>query len=158
MYRRCLLCALIFTCLTLAGVGFLYYYEKIPGNIKLKMGEEQVLNIGLPLEGEIIRIQENTSGDSAAVPANGQGESNIPADSIYIDLSSPVTMRADTLSSYRMTLKLFGVIPFKQVNIDVIENMTLTPVGLPVGIYMKTDGVLVIGVGDFISEIGRAHV
>ena len=154
IYRRCLLCALIFTCLTLAGVGFLYYYERIPGNIKLKMGEDQVLNIGLPLEGEIVRIQEDADG--LAVPANGQGESNIPADSIYIDLRNPVTMRADTLSSYQMNLKLFGFIPFKQVNIDVIENMTLTPVGLPVGIYMKTDGILVIGVGDFISVNGTS--
>lgn len=156
IYRRCLWCALIFTCLTLAGVGFLYYYERIPGNIKLKMGEEQVLNIGLPIEGEIVRIQEDTDKDSIAVPANGQGESNIPADSIYIDLRSPVTMRADTLSSYQMNLKLFGLIPFKQVNIDVIENMTLTPVGLPVGIYMKTDGILVIGVGDFVSVNGSS--
>lgn len=150
IYRKCLIVALVFTCFSLAGVWILYVYGRIPGNIKLRIGEEQVLDIGLPVAGEITKMEEN--GDSMrAVAANGQEASNIPAGSVHIDLSSPVTMKADTLSTYQMNLKLFGWIPFKRVNIEVINELELTPVGLPVGIYLKTDGVLVIGVGEFLS-------
>lgn len=166
IYRKCLIVALVFTCFSLAGVWILYVYGRIPGNIKLRIGEEQVLDIGLPVAGEITKMEEN--GDSMrAVAANGQEASNIPVGSVHIDLSSPVTMKADTLSTYQMNLKLFGWIPFKRVNIEVINELELTPVGLPVGIYLKTDGVLVIGVGEFLSlggtevspsKIGRAHV
>lgn len=156
IYRGCLALALILTCMSLAGVWAVYAYGQIPSDIKLKLGEEQVLDIGLPISGEIIKMEEEEEDSMQAVSVNGQGRSNIPANSIYIDLRDSVTMKADTLSSYQMNLKLFGWIPFKQVNIEVIKDMTLTPVGLPVGIYLKTDGVLVIGVGDFVALDGSS--
>lgn len=152
IYRGCLICAMVFTCLSLAGLWSLTAYKQIPGNIKIKLGEELVWNMGLPIAGEIIKVEETS--EPMVVAVNGQEESNIPTGTIHIDLSAPVTMRADTLSSYQMDLKLFGIIPFKQVNVDVIENMTLTPVGMPIGIYLKTDGVLIIGIGDYISLDG----
>lgn len=156
IYRRCLVLALILTCMSLAGVWAVYAYGQIPGSIKLKQGEEQVLDVGLPLSGEITKMKEEDDDSMRAVTVTGQGESNIPANSIYIDLRNSVTMKADTLSTYQMNLKLFGWIPFKQVDIEVIEDMTLTPVGLPIGIYLKTDGVLVIGIGDFTALDGSS--
>lgn len=153
IYRRCLKIALTFTCLSLVLVWVLAVYGQIPKNIKLRMGEEQVLDMGLPVSGEI-RKTENSSQESS-VTASRQNASNIPADSIHIDLGAPVTMKADTLSSYQMDLKLFGFIPFKQVNIEVIKDLELTPVGLLIGIYLETDGILVIGVGNFVSLSGQ---
>ena len=46
-------------------------------------------------------------------------------------------------------VKLFGFLTLKNVNIRVIEDQELIPVGAPVGIYVKTDGVLVVGTGEF---------
>lgn len=152
IYRGALSMILLVSCMTFVGLGILSVYEQIPGNIKLKLGEEQVLNMGLPVAGEIQKIE---NGNVEAVTAGEQDPSNIPADSIHVDLSNAVTMRADELNTYRMDLKLFGVIPFKQVNIEVIQNQLVTPVGLPVGIYLKTDGILVVGVGDFLSLGGQ---
>lgn len=152
-YRRWLYFSLFFTIMSLLGIWYIYMYQQFPGNIKLKMGEEQVLNIGLPVAGEIVKVEKNSINEQA-VTANGQGRSNIPAGSMYVDFSNTVTMKADTLSNYQINLKLFGFLPFKQVNIEVIRDMTLTPVGLPIGIYLKTEGVLVIGVGDFLSLSG----
>lgn len=150
-YRTWLYFSLFFTFMSLFGIWYFYMYQQIPGNIKLKIGEEQVLNIGLPVAGEIVKIEENSEKIQAV---NASGKSNIPAGSMYVDFSDTVTMKADTLSNYQMNLKLFGFLPFKQVNIEVIRDMTLTPVGLPIGIYLKTEGVLVIGVGNFLSLNG----
>jgi len=49
-------------------------------------------------------------------------------------------------------VKLFGILPFKQVGIRVIEDQELIPVGVPIGIYVKTEGVLVVGTGEFASQ------
>lgn len=153
-YRRCLRVALTFTCLSLVLLWVLSVYEQIPQNIKLRMGEEQVFDMGLPVSGEIKKMENSSQEDPVTV--SSQNASNIPADSIHIDLLTPVTMKAsDSLSSYQMDLKLFGFIPFKQVNIEVIRDLELTPVGLPIGIYLETDGVLVIGVGSFVSLSGQ---
>lgn len=133
------------------GVGYKDTYDKIPATIRLKAGVEQTLNWKLPVYGRIVKVQ----GERAAVAVDGQSRSNIPQDAIYIDLSSAVTVKADTLDEYRMDLKLFGWIPLKQVDIQVIQDTMLRPVGMPIGIYVKTDGILVIGVGDFEGKSGK---
>ena len=74
-----------------------------------------------------------------------------------IDLSRPVTMKTGGLTSYEMQVKLFGFLPFKQVGIRVIEEEELIPVGQPVGVYVKTKGILVVGTGEFKGADGREH-
>jgi len=46
-----------------------------------------------------------------------------------------------------MDLKLFGLFRFKRVSLDVIDTMELIPCGSPIGIYVETDGILVLGSG-----------
>lgn len=153
IYRRFLYLALA---AGVASIVFLCYkntYDKIPANIKLKAGVEQTLDLKVPVNGEIVKVPQNQE----ALTVSGQDKSNIPQDAIYIDLSNAVTMKAEALDSYQMNLKLFGIFPFKQVNIEVIQDMMLTPVGTPIGIYVKTEGVLVIGIGDFEGMDGNTH-
>ena len=78
-----------------------------------------------------------------------QGESNIPENALEIDLSKTVTMLTEADSSYQMQVKLFGILPMKKVGIQVIEDTELIPVGVPIGLYVKTRGVLVVGTGEF---------
>ena len=53
IYRGCLWTALILTVFTLCLLWLLGVYRKIPDNIKLRRGEEQVIDIGVPVEGII---------------------------------------------------------------------------------------------------------
>ena len=48
---------------------------------------------------------------------------------------------------YTIECKLFGVIPVKNIQVDVVERSKVIPCGSPVGIYMKTRGILVVGTG-----------
>ena len=134
-------------------LGYKLYYERIPAIIRLRVGMEQQIDLGIPATG---RIQKVGSSEQA-VRVSGQGQSNIPPESIYIDLSNAVTVKADKVQQYQMELKLFGFLPFKQVDIEVIQDTALYPVGEPVGIYVKTDGILVIGVGEFEDETGKSQ-
>ena len=44
--------------------------------------------------------------------------------------------------------KLFGTIPIKPVDVTVIENVSLIPGGVPFGVKLYSNGVVVVGVGD----------
>lgn len=136
IYRICLCLALALSCATLAGSFYYYLDNSIPSVISVRAGEEESFLLGIPARGDIVSVSD-------------QGVSNIPEGAVNIDLSKTVTLKADMQSSYRMQVKLFGFLAFKDINIRVIEDQELIPVGRPVGIYVKTDGVLVVCTGEF---------
>lgn len=144
IYRVCLGLALVLSCTALAGTFYAYIDNSIPSVINVRAGEEESFSLGIPARGEIVSVSD-------------QGRSNIPQGAVNIDLSKPVTLKAAMESSYEMRVKLFGFLSFKDVSIRVIEDQELIPVGLPVGIYVKTDGVLVVGTGEFKGSDGASR-
>lgn len=56
---------------------------------------------------------------------------------------------------YLISCSLFGVIPIKDIEVSVMERKKLIPGGMPVGIYMKTEGVLIVGTGEVRGMDGR---
>ena len=141
IYRVCLMAMLIISCTALTGVVYYRIESSIPSIINIRAGEEDSFLLGIPARAEIISVSD-------------QGISNIPEGAVNIDLSKTVTMKMNMESSCQMQVKLFGFLPIKQVDIQVIEDQTLIPVGAPIGIYVKTDGVLVVGTGEFQGENG----
>lgn len=110
-----------------ALLGYWGYFCKVPNSIYIRCGSLEELDYDVPASGQII------------------AEKSIP-----VSLDQKVTIAAgDVEKNYKMELKLFGLIPFKNVNIQVIEDKKITPAGFPIGIYVKTEGVLVIDVGEF---------
>ena len=62
-------------------------------------------------------------------------------------LSVPVS-KLSPGSSYQASLQLFGLFPIKDVKVNVVDVTTVVPSGMPFGIKMYTDGVLVVGMSD----------
>ena len=141
IYRTCLMLLFMISCAVLTGMLYFDIDSNVPSVINIRAGEEESFNFGVPAKAEITSVSE-------------QGRSNIPDGAVNIDLSKTVTMKMASESSYQMQVKLFGFLPFKQVGIRVIEDQELIPVGEPIGIYVKTDGILVVGTGDFQGEDG----
>ena len=56
--------------------------------------------------------------------------------------------------SYQVGLKLFGVIKLKDIQVDVVDTRYAIPCGSPIGIYLKSDGVMVIGTGRITGSDG----
>lgn len=99
---------------------------------------------------ETVPAQDNTSGqggslqgagnvsgrcdsvqDVANVPGAGNGLQDTPVDG----------------ESYQVRCSLFGKIPLKTVQVSVVPRASVYLGGTPIGIYMETDGVLVVGTG-----------
>lgn len=144
IYRCTLWTTLVVSCTALMGMLYYYVDSSIPSVIHLRAGEEESFHLGVPARGEIVSVSES-------------GESNIPAGAVNIDLSRTVTLKTAEDSAYAMQVKLFGILPFKQVGIQTIEAQELIPVGSPIGIYVKTDGILVVGTGEFKGEDGTEY-
>lgn len=129
----------------------LYYYMwlSVPSTIMIKAGVDQKLDFNIPATGELYR-------EAVAVSGNVDSDVNIN-DSVYIDLRKSVTIKANQIDQYKLQLKLFGMIPLKEVDVEVIQNVMLKPAGIPIGIYVQTKGVLVVGVGEFEGEDGQKY-
>lgn len=152
IYRCCLCTALSIASFALCVLLFYQMDSRVPSTIYVRAGQEESLDLNVPAKAQLLRVSE-------------QGESNIPEGAVDIDLSKPVTMtlgtEADSLlnsvEDYSMQVKLFGLFPIKQVDIQVMEHEELIPVGVPIGIYVETDGLLVIGTGGFDGTDGQKH-
>ncbi len=142
IYRACLCATLLLAGAALVGYGYYRVDSSIPSVLHVRAGSEEALELGIPAKGEILSVSE-------------QGTSNIPKGAVSVDLSRPVTMKTGSADSIQMQVKLFGILPLKQVGIRVIEDQELIPVGVPIGIYVKTEGVLVVGTGEFRSVNGE---
>ncbi len=144
IYRLGICGVLLCACLAFAGLTYSYLDHQLPEVLRVRAGDTQVLDFKLPMTGEVVAVSDS-------------GISNIPKESIIIDLGEAVSLNVEESNDYQMNVKLFGWIPFKQVDIQVVGDMELTPVGIPVGLYVETEGLLVIGVGDFVGQDGLQH-
>ena len=141
-YRRFLYILLTAGLIALLITVYIDYWKKVPSTIKIRAGVEQELDFRVPASGEIYQ-------DEAVESLSSHVES------IHVNFSKGVTLRANQIDHYTMDLKLFGILPYKSVDIQVIQDTTLIPSGIPIGIYVKTDGVLVVGIGEFENPSGE---
>lgn len=58
---------------------------------------------------------------------------------------------------YRTQLTLMGLIPLKEVAVSVTEEKTVMVCGTPFGVKLYTDGVLVVGLEDVDTALGKVN-
>lgn len=154
--------------LLLTGVAALFlaayisYWDKIPSKIKIRAGVEQEFDFRIPVSGEIYRTGEEAAPVSAVSDVSETNQKALQKmektgspESLHVDFTRTVKLKANQIDTYQMNLKLFGVLPYKRVDIEVIQDKMLIPSGIPIGIYVKTEGVLVVGIGEFESNTGE---
>ncbi|MDE7286350.1 MAG: SpoIVB peptidase [Lachnospiraceae bacterium] len=126
----------------------IYYFMwlSVPSTIMIKAGVDQELDFKVPATGELYKEAVEVSGGTNASTDNS---------SIYIDLGRHITVKANQVDQYKLQLKIFGIIPLKEVDVEVIQDIRLKPAGIPIGIYVKTQGVLIVGIGEFEGEDGQ---
>lgn len=105
--------------LMLAGAGLWITERRIPDRLHVIEGNES----------ELANVSFGSLVTGEVVSAGSQGTSNIPEGAVKVQC------------------RLLGVIPIKEVEVNQIEEISVIPCGMPVGIYMQTDGILVVGTG-----------
>ncbi len=133
---------IIFTCL------FSYYYirHQIPAKIRVVVGEEGTFQFSLPKGSTLETESEEVLLGSV---------SNIPEGAVKISTDGAVTVEGTSLGSYDMAFKLFGWIPLREIQVDVVESRSVIPCGASVGLYLETDGVMVVGTSTLTDDEGN---
>ncbi len=139
-YRRILWIVLILSLLSVGVVGYFQVMGRLPHNMWLRVGKEEVYDLNLPLSVEL---------DTEDIVVLSGTDERVAAEDISIDLSDPVTLMAEENGAYKATVKLFGIIPVGEISVGVMNDTTLLACGTPVGMYLETDGVLALGTGEF---------
>lgn len=136
-YRLFLVCFLI----SALGMGVIYYIDyikkNIPDRIYLDSYSDGTIDVGLPFVGTF--DSETADGDAVAVSVN---------------LMEPLTINSGDVSDYKLTVKLFGTVKIKDIAVSVGEKRSVVACGIPVGIFIETDGVYVVDTGEVTVEAG----
>ncbi len=116
--RKCQLFAA--ATLILLGLGVWMVDRELPDHLHVIEGKE---------EEQLSDLSFGSLVTGAVVPVGSQEESNIPAGQVKVEC------------------RLLGLIPIKEVEVSHVEETSVIPCGMPIGIYMQTDGILVVGTG-----------
>ncbi|MBQ1173100.1 MAG: SpoIVB peptidase [Lachnospiraceae bacterium] len=137
-YKICLYIA--FICSVCMGIVLFEYlfYRQIPDVIYLKDGTVEEFEFSLPVTGE---ITENVP----AVETFGNTQKPLNENDKLISYQN---QKKSEHGQYIWKIKLFGMFPLKDIKLEVVEDMYVYPIGCPVGIYVKSEGVLVAGLGN----------
>lgn len=123
----------------LASVGFCglllfsvkTFWEALPDHIYVKVGEGISYDFQVPVT---VEVKED---DMEAIFVEGR-----------------TTVMENVEPSYYVTCKLFGLVPVKDIAVTLVEGEAVFAGGMPVGIYAKTKGILVIGMGEVTDWAG----
>lgn len=139
---------MLLICLLVCGGAFGWFYMclAVPDRLKLIVREEGSFRFPLPS-----CVTFESESEEVAL---GNG-SNIPEGKLRLQPAAPVRLYGEKKGSYHVGMKLFGVIRMKDIQVEVVDSSFAIPCGLPVGIYMRSDGIMVIGTGEVEDEAGN---
>lgn len=110
------------------------FEQAIPDQMYVAVGNEISYEFGVPVS-VVLKEQETEVFENISETIAG------------ISKEQPVT--------YTVVCKLFGIFPVKEVEVTLTEADTVYTGGNPIGIYVKTDGILIIGTGAVTDALGN---
>lgn len=113
----CLVALILMLCSTPQFRSFV----TLPDRVRLPQGAAQQLALQVPLRVTV------RSSDSGALSLNGQ------------------SIAALQTGQYQVDFRLFGLIPFRKMTVDVVPPVKVIPGGHSIGVLLRSRGVLVVG-------------
>ena len=134
--------SLVFT----IGFSWVYIRYAVPDRLNLVVNEEEVFHFALP---------PGVTFESDSEEVVLKNASEIPQGMIRIERPDAVSMYGKNEGSYRVGMKFLGLIRMKDIQVEVVDGSYAIPCGMPVGIYLKSKGVMVIGTGQVTNDTGN---
>lgn len=94
--------------------------------------------------------------EEIALPSIFETEETVAALSVK-NCSSGFSMLSKRIGEYQVPVRLFGVVPIKNVDVKVIRRMKVAPSGEPIGIYVETNGLLVLDTAEIEGRDGLTY-
>lgn len=136
---------LIFLLVGIAGVVFCQikiYDRAVPSSIQLLSGEESSFDLHVPASATISDSQCMDSGKGSSLKKSNDFKKNSEK---KLNLSKAFTLKSSSDQSFFLNVKLWGILPLKTTKVTTISEKKVIAGGKNIGIYVETDGVLILG-------------
>lgn len=130
-YRKILILLFVLNLIAIAAAYIKFCKNQLPTAIHIKQGVETCLRYNIP----------------ATATVNHQ----------TIKLNHPFVFKENKTGQYEMQANLFGRIPLKKIKVNVVRSKKVSPSGKVVGIYVETNGLLVLETDTFTGIDGANH-
>lgn len=137
-YRNTLIVLLIINIAAIFYFSYQALLDSIPNNIKIMVNREEKFDFSLPMQAEFSKED---------IDVINVHQDELDKKQAYVNLGKPFSIASSTEGSYKMNVKLFGLFQLKQISLDVLTDIKIVPSGVPIGIYVQTDGIMVLGTG-----------
>ena len=134
--KRIILLMILLDIAMLSRVLYLNMSFKVPDEITIIKDQETIYNFGFPVKmcinnesSTVINIEQDTFDQSVEIEGLKEGE-------------------------YDASIKFLGIFTIKDIDVNIIEPVEIYPVGKCIGIYVETDGLMVLGCGEIENSNG----
>lgn len=119
-----------------------------PAQFRVQVGNQHELRLDVPLDLWARCDQEGVLGLNGTALGIGTRR---------VSLATPLVFEPISAGQARIEFRLFNLIPFKRVVVEVVPEVSLVPGGQSIGILLQPDGVLVVGLATVTDSAGVAH-
>ncbi|MGI6778063.1 MAG: SpoIVB peptidase [Acetivibrionales bacterium] len=133
-------------CVTIMTVTYLKAIFTVPAELTLIEGEEYSCGFKSPF---LVNIIPDKEGIVQLYNSGFQAAGN------FFQLSNPVSVKTNKKGTVNLNMRLLGLIPLKTMKVDIVSSKKLAACGNTVGVKLKVDGILVIGVSDVEALNGK---
>lgn len=129
-YRNCLMISILLALLVIIVSGILYVNDNLPDTIFVNSNQTTKYKFSMPVS---LDVNDRNS----------------------LNLSGNNNIKSGNEGDFNGEYKLFGIISLKKTKVKVVDKKYAYPVGLPIGLYLKTQGVMIINTGEITDEKGE---
>lgn len=136
-------------CIVIISLSYIRAFYILPDEITLLEGDEEIYKFSTPL---FVNAKIDRDGIVELI------DNTINLRKGYFAFSNPFFLKSRSNGSVNVTMSLLGLIPFKTMKVDIVSNRRVVACGCTVGVKLKTDGILVIGISNVDGIDGRRSV
>ncbi|WP_177167907.1 SpoIVB peptidase [Marininema mesophilum] len=109
-------------------------YMAFPSEMRLFSGNLKEIRLTMPVSATAVVSDPRIAAVNRST-----------SDRVQLHLSHPFTLVPKNIGQTELSLKLFGMVPFKKMQVKVLPNIRVIPGGQSIGVKLKSAGPLVVG-------------
>lgn len=145
-YRNILIALFMVNLMAIFFFSYKSLCQSIPDEIRITVNKEEDVTLPIFISG-VLGDLELMDQEPEILDAMVVNQKKVDKNAIRINLSEGFSIQSPQVGRYQMQVSLFGLFPIKTVHVDVVDEKYLLPGGFPIGIMIKTNGLLVLGTG-----------
>ncbi len=137
----------IFILAVTVSASFIVYYA-LPDNLSIVKNSESTLDLYFPVSFYIQGEKDSN------ININGRELNN---EYLKIDVGNTLKVSGNEVGETKINIKLFGIIPIRTIEVNVLPEVNVYPGGQAIGVMLKSRGVMVVNTSYVNTEQGPVY-